>query len=101
MKTIIHAVLFTSLMTLALSSHARDDYDYGVYNKPTEGDIAADLFFARPAGILGSAVGIVTHTVGLLFSVPGENFGETGEILVEKPLNYTFNRPLGHFEDQR
>ena len=97
MKTIISAVLFAILISMASVSFA----EYGYYDDDdiTDQDVIVDLLFARPLGIVGSAVGIVTHGVGLLFSVPGENFGEAGEVLVEDPLNYTFNRPLGRFEN--
>ncbi len=97
MKTIISAVLFAILISMASVSFA----EYGYYDDDdiTDQDVIVDLLFARPLGIVGSAVGIVTQGVGLLFSVPGENFGETGDVLVEDPLNYTFNRPLGRFEN--
>ena len=62
-------------------------------------DVIADLLLVRPLGVVGSVVGLAVQGVGLIFSVPGENYGETGELLVEAPLNYTFNRPLGRFED--
>ncbi len=65
----------------------------------TDGEMMVDLFLARPLGLVGSVLGLAFHGVGLLFSVPGEKFSETGEVLVEEPLNYTFNRPLSHFED--
>lgn len=98
MKTTIHSMLFALLITMSSASFA----EYGYYEDDTitEGDIAVDLFLARPLGLVGSAVGLAMHGVGLLFSVPGENYSETAEILVEEPLNYTFNRPLGRFEDR-
>ena len=98
MKTLIKAVLFSALIFASANSFSYDSYYEGT-GQASDGEILVDLFIARPLGLVGSAVGIVTHGVGLLFSVPGENFGETAEILVEAPLNYTFNRPLGHFED--
>ena len=98
MKTIINAVLFSFLFTLASSSFAEDIY-YNDKNQVREGDIMMEVL-ARPLGLVGVAVGGLLHGVGLLFSVPGENYSETAEVLVEAPLNYTFNRPLGHFEDE-
>ncbi|MCP3848675.1 MAG: hypothetical protein GY694_00350 [Gammaproteobacteria bacterium] len=97
MKTIINAVFFALLLSIAPASFA----EY-IDNAETLDDqeVIVDLLMARPLGALGSAAGIVVQGFGLLFSVPGENFGETGEILVEDPLNYTFNRPLGRFEEQ-
>jgi len=97
MKTIINAVLFALLLSIAPASFAEYINDAETLD---EQEVIVDLLMARPLGVLGSAAGIVVQGVGLLFSVPGENFGETGEILVEDPLNYTFNRPLGRFEEQ-
>ncbi len=98
MKTTIHAILFALLISMSSVSFA--EYSYYDDEEITEGDVVVDLFLARPLGLVGSVVGLTMHGVGLLFSVPGENFDETAEILVEDPLNYTFNRPLGHFEDR-
>ncbi|MCK5664862.1 MAG: hypothetical protein KAI17_15330 [Thiotrichaceae bacterium] len=106
MKTSIKAVGFTALLIFSANSFSYDSYYesgndsyYDGAMQPSDGAILVDLFLARPLGLIGSVVGIATQGVGLLFSVPGENFGETAEVLVEDPLNYTFNRPLGHFEE--
>jgi len=96
MKKLLHTALFTLLITMSSVSVAEySKYDNGAV---TEGEVIADLFLARPLGLVGSAIGLAMQGVGLIFSVPGGNFGETGEVLVEAPLNYTFNRPLGRFE---
>jgi len=87
-----------ALLLASSSSFAADDYYEGGVGA-SDGDMIVDLLIARPLGLVGSIAGIGAHTFGLLFSVPGENFSETGETLVEAPLNYTFNRPLGHFEE--
>ena len=96
MKTLIITSLFAFLMVVASTSFA-EQRRYS--EELDEGDILVDLAVARPLGVVGSALGLALHGIGLLFSVPGENFGDVGEVLVEKPLNYTFNRPLGRFED--
>lgn len=105
MKTTIKittsAVLFSILIAMTSGSFAADDYYYGESEQVREGDVIVDLFLARPLGLVGSAIGLVTQGVGLLFSVPGQNFDETGEVLVEESLTYTFSRPLGRFEEQR
>ncbi len=97
MKIILNAVLFALLFSIAPASFAEYINDAETLD---EQGVIADLLIVRPLGVVGSAAGIVIQGFGLLFSVPGENFGETGEILVEDPLNYTFNRPLGRFEEQ-
>lgn len=97
MKTLLSTILFALLISMTSVSFA--EYDYYDDDEVTDGEIIVDLLLARPLGIVGSVAGLAVQGVGLLFSVPGENYAETGEILVEAPLNYTFNRPLGHFEN--
>ncbi|NOQ78731.1 MAG: hypothetical protein GQ546_04960 [Gammaproteobacteria bacterium] len=97
MKTLLNTMLFALLISMTSVSFA--EYDYYDDDEVTDGEIIVDLLLARPLGIVGSVAGLAVQGVGLLFSVPGENYAETGEILVEAPLNYTFNRPLGHFEN--
>lgn len=97
MKTLLNTMLFALLISMTSVSFA--EYDYYDDEETTDGEIIVDLLLARPLGIVGSVAGLAVQGVGLLFSVPGENYAETGEILVEAPLNYTFNRPLGHFEN--
>ena len=97
MKTTIKAVLFTILLSMASVSFA--EYGYYEDDQLDDQEVIVDLLLARPLGLVGSVVGLATQGVGLLFSVPGENYAETGVILVEDPLNYTFNRPLGRFEN--
>ena len=96
MKTTISAVLFALLISMTSVSFAQ--YGYYTDEEIDDQDIIVDLLLVRPLAIVGSVAGLAVHGVGLLFSVPGENFSETGELLVEDSLNYTFNRPLGHFE---
>ena len=96
-KATLLSIVFSALIVISSNSFSYDSYYDGT--RPTDGEITVDLLIARPLGAVGSVLGLAVHGVGLLFSVPGENFAETGEILVEEPLNYTFNRPLGHFED--
>jgi len=96
MKKLLHTALFTLLISMSSVSFAEySKYDNG---QVTDGEVIVDLLLARPLGLVGSAIGLALQGVGLVFSVPGGNFGETGEVLVEDPLNYTFNRPLGRFE---
>lgn len=96
MKKLLHTALFTLLISMSSVSFA----EYSKYDNAqvTEADVMVDLFLARPLGLVGSAIGLALQGVGLVFSVPGGNYGETAEVLVEDPLNYTFNRPLGRFE---
>jgi len=96
MKTTIKAVLFTILLSMTSVSFA--EYGYFEDEQLDDQEVIVDLLLARPLGLVGSVAGLAVQGVGLLFSVPGGNYAETGEVLVEDPLNYTFNRPLGRFE---
>ena len=96
MKTTISAVLFSILMATASSSFASDNYSG---DQVSDGDVIMELL-ARPLGLVGAVVGGAIHIIGLPFSVTGENSGEVAEVMVERPLHYTFNRPLGHFDDE-
>ncbi len=73
-------------------------YTHGNYNTK-EGDMIVDAFLVRPLGLVGSAAGFVTWVVSLPFSILGGNGDEAAEVLIKEPVSYTFNRPLGDFED--
>ena len=45
----------------------------------------------------GSAAGIAGWVITLPFSLLGQNVGQATEELIEKPVKYTFTRPLGSF----
>jgi hypothetical protein len=70
-------------------------------SKPNEpGLMAADLVLARPVGAVATVAGFVLFLVATPFSALGGNTRETWEGLVVSPANYTFQRPLGHFEEK-
>lgn len=60
-------------------------------------DMAVDLVIVRPLGIVGAAVGTVGFVLALPFTLPSGSAGETAEEWIGKPLEYTFDRPLGNF----
>jgi hypothetical protein len=61
-------------------------------------DMAVDLVIVRPLGIVGAAVGTVGFVLALPFTLPSGSAGETAEEWIGKPLEYTFDRPLGNFD---
>ena len=61
-------------------------------------DMAVDLVVVRPLGLVGAVVGTVGFVLALPFTVPSGSVGETAEAWIGRPLEYTFNRPLGNFE---
>jgi hypothetical protein len=69
------------------------------YPRDTDsGAMAADLIFVRPFSLVGTVVGAAIFVVALPFTLPSQSTGEAGRALVTKPLEYTFNRPLGDFD---
>jgi len=86
--------VFLLLATLATPVLAQNPVE--VHEKTAEG-MAADLVVLRPLGLVSTVLGSVVYVVGLIFSVPGGNAAESGEILVKSPAKFTFARPLGDF----
>lgn len=72
-----------------------------VTTPPTEpGLMTADIALARPAGVLATVAGFAIFVVSSPFSAMGGNTKEAWQSLVAEPANYTFKRPLGHFDEQ-
>lgn len=59
--------------------------------------MAVDAVLIRPFGLISTALGYVVYVVSLPFSYPGGNTQEVWETMVERPANFTFQRPLGDF----
>lgn len=60
-------------------------------------DMVADLLIVRPLGLVGTVIGAAGFVLALPFTVPSGSVGDTGQTLVVRPFEYTFNRPLGDF----
>lgn len=58
-----------------------------------------DALLVRPIGIIGQAAGVLIFVVSLPFTALGGNVREAAEKLVVEPARFTWDRPLGHFED--
>lgn len=63
------------------------------------GDKALDLFIVRPFGVVASVLGAAGFVIALPFTIPSGTVGETGRDWVVDPLEYTFYRPLGNFDE--
>lgn len=88
--TLLAATLFS---TPALAQYAEDTV---TGDKGT--DMAVDLVVVRPLGLVGAALGTVGFVLALPFTLPSGSAGDTAHEWIGKPLEYTFNRPLGNFE---
>jgi len=86
-------VLASSLLSAPAMAQQRDTV---TGDKAT--DMAVDLVIVRPLGLVGAAVGTVGFVLALPFTLPSGSAGETAEEWISKPLEYTFDRPLGNFD---
>lgn len=64
----------------------------------TGAEMMADMLLVRPISLVGSAVGAALFIVTLPFTLPTQSTDEAARELLGKPLEYTFNRPLGDFD---
>lgn len=62
------------------------------------GSMLADIFIVRPISLAGSILGAAVFVVSLPFTLVTQSTGEAAKELLAKPLEYTFNRPLGEFD---
>ncbi len=62
------------------------------------GLMTADAALARPVGVVATVAGFALYLVSSPFSALSGNSEEAWQSLVVSPANYTFKRPLGHFE---
>jgi hypothetical protein len=90
------SVLTVCLLLIPLVTQVLAQDPVAVQEKTSEG-MAFDLVVLRPLGIVSTALGSVVHVVGLIFSGPGGNAGESAQLLITEPAKFTFARPLGDF----
>ncbi len=62
-------------------------------------NVIGDIFIARPLGLVAAVVGTAVYVVSLPFALASGSHHETADILVGKPLAFTFRRPLGEFRE--
>ncbi len=72
------------------------------YDGGTGGNVPAvvgDLVVCRPIGVFASAGGTMLFLLSLPFTWPSDSIDAAAQTLVYQPLHYTFQRPLGDFND--
>lgn len=95
----LHA-LTTMVMVLGLSV-APVTAQESIFGEPVSGEaMSADLVMARPVGAAATVAGFALYVVSAPFSALGGNSQEAWQSLVVAPASYTFQRPLGHFDEQ-
>ncbi|NLX19489.1 MAG: hypothetical protein GXY53_09475 [Desulfobulbus sp.] len=72
--------------------------DCAAESRQDAGLMTADAVLARPAGVVATVAGFAMYLISSPFSALGGNSEEAWQSLVASPANYTFKRPLGHFE---
>lgn len=90
------AALMSASTLMPLNALAEGRY----YGEPDDQSMIVDTFLVRPLGLAASLAGAVTWVVSAPFSITGGNAQEAADEMVGKPLNHTFNRPLGDFSPE-
>jgi hypothetical protein len=70
-------------------------------NQKDSGLMVTDVTLARPVGTVATVAGFAFFVISSPFSALGGNSQEAWNSLVVSPANYTFKRPLGHFDCER
>jgi hypothetical protein len=81
------SILLIALTVLAFNSVA--------LAAPSAGAVVADLLVLRPLGFAGTVLGGAAFVVSLPVTLATHKVQPVEETLVERPFDYTFERPLG------
>lgn len=93
-RPVLATVLASSLLLAGMAplTASADDMNG---DRPSEMAMMGDVLVARPLLLASTAVGLVTYTLTLPFSVLGGNEKEAAQKLVVAPARATFLRCLG------
>lgn len=92
------ASFLLALFTVIVSGTCANAYDCAAGGQKDPGLMTADIALARPAGAVATVAGLAIFVVSSPFSALAGNSKEAWESLVASPADYTFKRPLGHFD---
>lgn len=98
MRSRLYRTLGAALLALSLSAGPVLAQQRGTVTGDKGTDMAVDLVVVRPLGLVGAAVGTVGFVLALPFTLPTGSTGETAKEWIGDPLEYTFDRPLGNFD---
>lgn len=95
--------MMTSSIAIASQYTNQDDYDDPRFdvNAPPAYAMVGDLVFARPLGLVLTAIGTTVFVVTLPFSAAGGNVGDAANALVVTPAKTTFVRCIGCTEGRK
>lgn len=96
-------ILLLLATTLAVAQEAVELKAAEKANETTEesngaGAMVLDAFLLRPLGLAATVLGTAMFVVTLPFSLPTRSADDAAKVLVVKPAEYTFARPLGEVE---
>ncbi|SHO43762.1 hypothetical protein [Desulfopila aestuarii] len=100
-KTVITWCLISGLMMLPYGSFAATVDGNQAKEKNSPEVMTVDIILVRPLGLVATLCGSVIFLVSSPFSAMGGNTQEAWDVLVAEPAEFTFKRPLGHFEDEK
>lgn len=98
-KQVMVCLLLISCVVLAFGVKAQA-VEYTVQGQATASSMLADIFVARPLGVISTATGTAVFIVSLPFSALGHNVDTALDEMVIRPVKFTFTRPLGVFVEQ-
>jgi len=90
-RAILFFIIFSLLFCFNITAFAQDYSS----EKPSATDVAWDVLWIRPLGVLGLALGEVAYVISLPVTIPLNKKEEAKEILIDDPYTYYLARPLG------
>ncbi len=92
-RAALFCTIFSLMFCFGVAAFAQD-YPR---EKPTVTDVAWDVLWMRPLGVLGLALGEVAYVITLPVTIPLKKTEEAKEVLIDDPYTYYLTRPLGEF----
>lgn len=93
------AMVCASVPALAQEKLPPDPNRLGDFGSEYQGErILVDIFFVRPLGLLAIGVGAAGTIVGMPWAATSCSTERLGHELLEKPMSFTFERPVGDID---
>jgi len=98
-RVLVICFLIIGLVVLPVGSFAETTQTGKEEAKISSEAIAVDAFLVRPLGIVAMLCGSVVFLVASPFAAMGGNTKEVWDTMVAEPASFTFQRPMGSFEN--
>ena len=98
-RSIVLMIVTIFLLTVTAAPALAQQKNPG--SEPDPEIVIADLILVRPLGFIATVFGAALFVVTLPFTVFGgeENTNMVIEKIIKEPARFTFERPVGQFED--